>query len=61
MHAVYVCKCGYQLCDHVYTVYLLWDAIYTVPVQEKLYDATRYTSRHPFQGIVSHIELHEAL
>lgn len=52
--------CGHWLCDNVCAVYLLWDVIYTVLVQEKLYEATGYASRHLSQGVVSQIELHEA-
>lgn len=40
--------------------YVLWDVIYVVPVQEKLYEASWYTSRHLFQVVTSQIELHEA-
>lgn len=43
------------------TVYLLWDVIYAVPVQEKLDQAIRYTIRHLLQDVVSQIELHEVL
>lgn len=53
--------CVHELCDYVCTVYLLWDVIYTVPVQEKLDEATRYTIRHLLQDVVGQIELHEAL
>lgn len=52
--------CVHQLCDSVCTVYLLWDVIYTVPVQEKLNEATGYAIRHLLQDVVSQIELHEA-
>ena len=45
----------------MYAVYLPWDVIYTVPVQEKLYEATWYPSRHLFQSIASQIELHQAV
>lgn len=60
MHAVCLYMCCHPLCD-LCTVYLLWDVIYTVPVQEKLYDATRDTSGHLFEDVASQIELHEAL
>lgn len=53
--------CSSAICDNVGTVYLLWDVIYTVLVQEQLYEAIGYASRHLFQGVVSQIELHEAL
>lgn len=59
MQAVCEYTCGHQLCD-MCTVYLPWDVIYLVPVQEKLYDAARYASRHLLQGVASQIELHEA-
>lgn len=52
-----VCAC---LFDNMCTVYLLWNVIYTVSVQEKLYDSTWYASRHLFQDVASQIELHEA-
>lgn len=52
--------CVHQLCDSVYAVYLLWDVIYAVPVQKKLYEPTWYPCRHLFQNIVSQIELHQA-
>lgn len=45
----------------VYAVYLLWDVIYTVPVQKKLYEATWNTRRHLLQSVMSQVELHEAL
>lgn len=48
MHAVHVCICVHQLCDNMGNVYLLWDVIYAIPVQEKLYEAIRYASRHLF-------------
>lgn len=47
--------------DNVYTVHLPWDVIYTVPVQEKLYEAIWYPSRHLFQRIAGQIELHQAV
>lgn len=43
------------------SVYLLWDVIYTVLVQEKLYESTRDARGHLFQGVVSQIELHQVL
>lgn len=60
MDELSVCMCGHQLCDNVCNEYLLWDVIYVVPVQEKLYEAGWYTSRHLFQVVASQIELHEA-
>lgn len=45
----------------MYNVNLPWDVINTVPVQEKLYEATWYPSRHLFQNIVSQIELHQGV
>lgn len=42
------------------TVYLLWDVIYTVPVQEKLYEAAWNTSGHLLQRVMSQVKLHKA-
>lgn len=61
MHTVCVYMTVHQLSDNAWTVYLLWDVIYTVPVQEQLDKATGYTIGHLLQGVVSQIELHEAL
>lgn len=43
------------------TVYLLWDLIDVVTVQEKLYDAFGYTAGHLCQDIASQIELNKSL
>lgn len=58
MDELSVCKFGHQLCDNVCNEYLLWDVVYVVPVQEKLYEAGWYTSGHLFQVVASQIELH---
>lgn len=42
------------------TVYLLWDLINVVTVQEKLYDALGYTARHFRQDVASQIELNKS-
>lgn len=42
-------------------LYLLWDVVYTVPVQEKLDEAAGKSGRHLSQDVASQIELHEAL
>lgn len=43
------------------TVYLLWDLINVVPVQEQLYDALGNTTRHLCQDVASQIELNKSL
>lgn len=48
-----------QLWDNACAVYLLWDVIDTVPIQEKLHEAGWYTSRHPPQRVMSQVELHQ--
>jgi len=55
-----VCICCF-ICYFWPTVYLLWDVIYTVPVQEKLYEAAWYARGHLLQTVMSQVELHEAL
>lgn len=43
------------------TVYLLWDLIDVITVQEKLYDAFGYTARHLRQNVASQVELNKSL
>lgn len=43
------------------TVYLLWDLINVVTVQEQLYDALGYAAGHLRQDVASQIELNESL
>lgn len=42
-------------------MYLLWDVIYTVLIQEKLNDVARNARGHLLQSVVSQVELQEAL
>lgn len=45
----------------MWSVYLLWDVVDAIPVQEKLDEATWNAVRHLLQGVVSQVELHETL